>query len=296
MRNRIYFHIGLQKTATTTLQVDIFPVIPNVKFMGRNAKAAVNHELYHDLCRYCFSIDKDDELKLKISKKIEVELSKNDLLFSEEWFCTDYDNIHKGSGACWQHKLRSLGECLSGFDYDIILSSRKPIDALFSVYCQNLQRYKPIEYGTFQQFYLNSNDAKAYNSEYLKEVVNSELGERKKIHEIKFEDINDLELINKSLCNIFGLNSYYVKKISNNNINKSYKKNTVTIKKDTVYVNFVRKISVFIPENIKNWIKRKFSINVNSLVGEFRKPEIINRPTQSDIDSIKKMYGETNAY
>lgn len=296
MRNKIYFHIGLQKTATTTLQTDIFPKIPNVKFMGRNDKAAVNHELYHDICRYCFSIDKDYDLKLEISKRIEMELSENNLLFSEEWFCTDYDNLYKGSGDCWQHKLRSLGECLFGFEYEIIISSRKPIDALFSVYCQNLQRYSSMEYGTFQQFYQSSNDAKAYNSKYLKEVVDVELRERKKIHEIKFENINNLELVNKSLTEIFGLDCNGVEVLSNNNVTKLYKEDTVTIKKDTAYVEFVRHVSRLLPETVKIWIKQNFSINVNSLVGEFRKSEIIKRPTQRDVEFIKEMYGETNVF
>ena len=143
--NKVYLHLGVQKTGTTTLQWDIFPNIDGVRFVGRRrfSNDESGERLYKRICSYCFNSNtKESAVKLKLD--ISATLKNTDLLISEEWFLTDYNGFEKAPGDCWQNKVARLAILLSGFECVVIISKREPISALYSVFCQNIQDRKSV--------------------------------------------------------------------------------------------------------------------------------------------------------
>lgn len=162
--NKLYLHIGLHKTATTSFQMDTFPYIEGVEYVGRHhiAKKRQGY-LYCAICRYCFSKKKprDKQLK-KIQAKIQSHLLQTSMLLSEEWFSSDYDGFFYGRGARWQEKIKRLTEIVSGLDCFVLVSVRDPSDAVFSLYTEFLRVGYADKFTSITDFIEKSNDVKPY--------------------------------------------------------------------------------------------------------------------------------------
>ncbi len=285
---KIYVHIGLQKTGTTTLQSDIFPKLKTVGFSGRTAREfGGSSKIYYQLCEYCFAPKADTALLLKLVAGIGEALKTKELLISEEWFSSDYDGFYYGSGCCWQEKLKRLGVVLRGLNAVVLISERDVSSALFSIYCQNMQRAKAMNYGSFSNFYRSVNDAKAYRNKYLKSVIETNITCR--IESLPFDMLKkDSQGYMALLSGIFS-ESISADYGDRNNLKKKSSHGTV-IKQDNRITMLIRSLSRMLPYFLLKVIKSKLNINLHSINSIFKKEVVVTRPTQIEIEEIRLLY------
>jgi hypothetical protein len=155
-----YIHIGLHKTATTSLQQSCFNNIPNVKFLGRAGYNMSEADvIYHQVCKYCFTLDEDIKLKDKILKKL--QNLNYDVLLSEEWITSDYCGQLGFKGCSWQTRLARLSNLLVGIPHKVLITIRNPKEAIISHY-NELIVIDSNYYSTFLGF-CSSNEALIYD-------------------------------------------------------------------------------------------------------------------------------------
>lgn len=157
-------HIGFHKTATTSLQEDVYPYIGEYEFVGRCGGSLKNQdELYLRIAEFCFSSDDIDPVRESEVKNLVLKrLDKSKLLLSEEWLTADYSGLFGFKGATWQTKLDRLSRLLTGVEHKILVSLRDPVDGMFSQYCEFMTVGVDDYYPSFEGYALRSNDAKAY--------------------------------------------------------------------------------------------------------------------------------------
>lgn len=174
----IYLHIGLHKTATTSLQTTLFPYLKDINYLGRG-KDNGNEQLYEDISEYCFS-KSDNELR-KVALRQELLKIDENILLSDEWFTSDYSGRFLFEGCTWQEKIRRLSELVQGLECKVLLSLRAPVEGLYSQYCEFLTVGIGKTYPNFKN-YINSNDAKAYNYHELDRIINDQFGNVTYLH------------------------------------------------------------------------------------------------------------------
>ena len=152
MSKKIFIHIGLPKTASTTLQTNFFKNLKNTNYLGVN-KFEKNTDLFNDLDNY-ISFNKnfnEDEIKTLKNKLLEIfnNSDKNLLLSQETWINpTNYYSRSlkpydiKKSGryyvfSQWK-KLERLDKFLKSLNvsYQYFLVKRNLIDGFISLYFQ----------------------------------------------------------------------------------------------------------------------------------------------------------------
>jgi hypothetical protein len=276
-----YLHIGLQKTATTTLQDDVFPVLPDIKYLGRKKREhGGDDEFYILLCRYCFSAIEDTILyDVLINEVSRLDRMKLDYLISEEWFLTDYDGFYFGSGASWQTKINRLAKVFTKAKVVVILSVREPCAVLYSLYCQNQQRQHPLSYGSFQEFYKFSNDAKVYNPRILLPLLKS--NGFNFVELVKYDIFKDKYLLINRLCDIFMINNFQLEYGNKNN----YKKRNdgrVLVEKENSLSLFVKRLPGYFPYWLVKAVKKVVGDDINVIARFFRKT--VDVPVLSEMD------------
>jgi hypothetical protein len=133
LQSKIVIHVGLPKTATTSLQTGLFPYISKeyVEYLGvfqpRGTKN--EHELYSVLVGY---IRNGGDVNLVRNLLINKLSEGKVLLLSEEMIVV---------GAKWRECLERLGAALKGLNYQIVVTVREPAEALFSYYCEQYKYY-----------------------------------------------------------------------------------------------------------------------------------------------------------
>ncbi len=166
---KAYVHIGLPKTATTTLQADLFEPGDGIywEYLGvlqpRHRKQAAK---YLDLMAV---LSDNTKLSSDSVRLLRTELSSNysdlPLLMSEECITTD-------GGTSWQEKLSRLSVILNGFEVKLIVSVRRPREALYSLYAE-LYSSLASKYPNFDDYVNDSNQAKIYRYKELFDVLTS---------------------------------------------------------------------------------------------------------------------------
>jgi len=132
LTGKIIVHIGLPKTATTTLQSDFFPVFVNdfIEYWGvcqpRGKRGQSN--AYFNFYRAV-----DTGLRVgEVRKELELKIAQGKtVIFSEEMI-----TVSSTTSSTWREKLKNLGNILKGLQYDIVVTVRDPIPALFSYYVE----------------------------------------------------------------------------------------------------------------------------------------------------------------
>lgn len=202
--NSFFIHVGLHKTGTTALQIDIFPKVDGVRYIGRHiGSSAYGDELYEDIVRYSFfNSDKKSNLRT-LRERIEKTILNTNILLSEEWFTSDYDFYTSGRNVRWQEKIYRLATLLKGFPIKLLVTIREPTEAMFSMYCEQLQSGEGMKYDTFYQFAVCNNSALAYRRKYLDSLLVSLFGVEPIYLDI--EEIKDGSFHQK-LSDMFGVN------------------------------------------------------------------------------------------
>lgn len=271
---KIFVHVGLPKTATTTLQKQIFSSIDTVSltYIGvlqpRNIPQNV---LYKELHRAVFS---GKEIS-KTQNLLETELNKGkDLLFSEEMFVLS----SKEDG--WKHNMENLFKILHKFDYYIIITVREPVNAMTSFFIQKYKKYKR-KGKSFYEIAMFDDSLKIYHYEvffsFLHKVFNRERIFVKKFEELIQNDFDDLlQLLEVKNCDKL-LKNYNKKNKADNGVIVRY--NLSLINDKTIL--FLKKMGImnlFEKLNMKSsmtkvyfFLNKKFQIKKQKIV--FYPPE-----------------------
>lgn len=173
---KIIVHIGLPKTATTTLQIDFFSKLDRDQMFYIGVKQVrgkiVQDKMYN---QFYSSVTTGKEIE-KTRKMLVAELNKGlDLLLSEEMIVVGE----------WQVKLRNLYQIIKDINHLIIITIREPVSAMFSYY---IELHQVFGNKTFLDSAQNSNQMKIYHYrkffQYLFQYFQSS-----NIRLVKFEDI-----------------------------------------------------------------------------------------------------------
>ncbi|OOE55314.1 hypothetical protein BZG13_14990, partial [Salinivibrio sp. ML323] len=125
--SEILIHIGLHKTATTSLQKSVFPNLEGILYHGRQSGSFVgNGDLYEKVCGFCFGSKKYTLNEVRDS--ISSELTKGRFLISDEWLTSDYDGLFGYKSGRWQKKIERLSSLINGFEHKILLTIREPLE------------------------------------------------------------------------------------------------------------------------------------------------------------------------
>ncbi len=136
MSGKLFVHIGLPKTATTTLQREIFPKLSgdHIQYLGvyQPRKDTNQTVFFEQFCQIVYSGDGIDELARTLSEMLE---SGATYVLSEEMLTVSSGN------ASWQAKLTNLAKLLNGLDYSILVTVREPTAAMFSYYIELYEQF-----------------------------------------------------------------------------------------------------------------------------------------------------------
>jgi len=144
MEPRLFIHIGLPKTATTTLQKDVFPSV--CEMLGWH---------YAGLCfprvwefdrstihgALMLGMRENDHQSLRCALLKSVPQASPVVLLEEMITVTTQDST-------WKQNLENLRKMVEGFDYRILVTLRNPADAIFSYYVERYD-YFFDRYGKF---------------------------------------------------------------------------------------------------------------------------------------------------
>ncbi len=181
MTGRIIVHIGLPKTATTTLQHDVFPRLanPDTLYLGVRQPREVNHQdrLFKDVIAAVNGTEAMGPVRDQLRRHI---IDGQTLLLSEEMLTVSQPGIS------WRDKLRHLALLLKDMNYALIVTVREPATALFSYYVELYPKFS--RRGSFMECALLDDDMRIYHYKSLFDALLS-VFERDRITVLRFEDI-----------------------------------------------------------------------------------------------------------
>lgn len=228
--SRIYLHIGLPKTATSTLQSDVFSNLDKDLFdyIGTKQPRALNKD---SLCSDVLHAISSGENVSKARRGLIEQIQRGRSIdISEEMVTVSQ------SGIPWQLKLRNLFLLLNDLDYKLLITVRDPVVATYSFYTELYPRYKNLNL-PWAELAVNNNDFKIYHYEYLFSELEKNFS-KNRIFTAKFEDIIVGDL--KSIGEFLGRPECFTAGVTLN-INNSKKSN---------------KYSVFVPKKISfHWLR-----------------------------------------
>lgn len=274
---KIFVHIGLPKTATTTLQTDLFPniVSDNLIYLGiRQPRNGMEQDIVYKKFMTAVNCgERINEVKIDIKNYLDKNIS---LIVSEEMIVVRE----------WKTKVQNLERIINEFDYEIILTVRSPEKAILSYYIELYEReFKDLR-ANFNDLALRHEYFKIYHYKYFLDFLESIFPE-KRIHIYKFEDIVKNNIGN--LIYLFGETKTDIKlQIHNSKLkhgNNIIKKEQLSV---FIYVsNFIEKLWIknflreIISPKIYNYLKYRFIITIN------KKVKLSNDITKEDLDKLR---------
>lgn len=253
----IYIHIGLPKTATTSLQKLLYlnQSKLNINYLGvcQPRGESKEHILYESIMS-CMNSQSSIALKENLSivkKTIDDVLidCEAPLFISEEMFTVD--NL----GITWQEKLSRLYAMVEGVEHKIIVTIREPVSSLHSFYTEIYHSVKD-EFATLHDFCMRSNNAKVYNYNLLDDELNL-LFSKRDIFYFRFED----------LIRPGGVNDFFKRinmtlhcKISTENVKRKLSDGSYTRKEK--FSELIDKVN----------INYRFKVGLLSLIGDYDVP------------------------
>ncbi len=272
--SKVFVHIGLPKTATTSLQMDIFSKIedPSLIYLGvylpRGSKQESVYESFLESINTGNNIEKTNQNLKKYTNDVRI-------LISDEGITT----------GDWKSKIKNLEKCLKGLDYHLIVTIREPIKAMISQYVQQYF-FLRNEKQTFSEIALKHDFMTIYHYQTFFTYLHSYF-EQTRISVFQFENIihgkfdNILALlkINQS----FNLSNNNVKKKTSSYIEKKTHENVLTYL--SVYADrlwWLNKIRSIVP---KKFLKKIFA---KILQKEIKQKFDVEKPSDKEIEVVKK--------
>jgi hypothetical protein len=230
---KIIVHIGLPKTATTTLQTDLFPNISSdyLYYPGViQPRDSTQHNFFLQFCNAVNSVNSISEFRMELEQILS---NSKTILISEEMFTVS------SSSATWRNKLENLSAILAGFDYKIIFTVREPVSAMFSYYCELYSVFIKDKYlylnltenEYFMECALHRDEMKIFHYKELTTQLFLNF-ERERVYAFKFEDIinkNIVPLLNIISPEISNVSSFYL-----SNHNKKYVQSNAIVTKFSI--------------------------------------------------------------
>jgi len=136
--NKVFVHIGLPKTATSTLQSDFFPQLEgrDINYLGVRQPRTQDQKHAYKAVYHAVSTGLDiKDAKNSLAK--EIKKGKN-IVISEEMFIVSQDST------TWRIKLGRLKQVLEDCDYVIIVTVREPVKAMFSYFVELYPRFRKL--------------------------------------------------------------------------------------------------------------------------------------------------------
>lgn len=292
--NKLYLHIGLHKTATTSLQIDTFPFIDGVGFIGRHqVDRRPQGELYLALSRYCFCREKPGNIELaSIRNKIHEQLSKKSLLLSEEWFSSDYDSFFQGKGARWQEKLRRLADVVDGLNCSVLVTVRNPCHAIYSLFTEFLRVGYAKQYSSFLAFTEKSNDVTPYFYNQFYSFVCRTFPSAN-IMFLRYEHLSKDPLVFLKNMEIF-FDGRSIPPPGMRNITQKNKKGSLVLRQKP---GFLRDAFHLIPYGARGLIWSMLpAALVTRIKGAFVIPEIVAGPTEKEMMKVSERFSESETF
>jgi hypothetical protein len=164
--SRAVLHIGLPKTATTSLQRHYFPFIPEtvLTYIGtQQPRPRRPHPSYSTIMNVIESPPDVLDHHLNIARVSLAALpASKAILFSEEMITVD-------GHVPWQEKIRRLGMVFTHHPCTILVTVREPVSGLFSLYVE-LFRSLENRFPTFVDF-SEGNQAAIYDYRFLTAIL-----------------------------------------------------------------------------------------------------------------------------
>ena len=176
---KLFVHIGLPKTATTSLQIDLFPRINQERLIYLGVYQPREKEQKQIYKYFYKAVNTGQEIE-KTNSLLKTQLDKGiNLLISEEM------TVVTDKKYTWREKIYNLFKVLIGLDYYLIVTVREPVSAMFSYY---VELYSLFRNENFSNTVFKNDAMKIYHYriffDYLFKFFDS-----KKIFLQKFEDI-----------------------------------------------------------------------------------------------------------
>ena len=286
---KFYLHVGLHKTATTTLQNQFFPFISSLNYLSRNTQN--KSSLYYKITSYCFSKNAEKKSLATLRNEISLLLNSSDLLISEEWFTSDYSQLYGFDGAPWEEKLRRLGTLTQGHTCKLLITIRKPSTGLFSLYCELNKVGIQAKFPNFHSFIEKSNDAKTYDYAYLQQVMTDIYGQNITVLPFELLQANQEVFLTKIL---HWMDRGKIKKNSlSTTYQTQYNHDSVIIRPESHIEKIVTSSLSLAPRKVVQFLKFPLLYKARSLLKTFRRTARIQKPCKSEIELIKQKYFST---
>lgn len=178
---RIIVHIGLPKTATTTLQMDVFPMLKNenVDYVGVYQPRVSGHQDSF-FFRFVKALS-DGKIESVRHELVELLSSGKTIILSEEMITVSSDHVS------WRTKLLNLSRILNDINYILIVTVREPASAMFSYYVEMI-KHLSMQKINFLEFAKNDERMEIFHYGILANELIVRF-EKDRIHIVKFEDI-----------------------------------------------------------------------------------------------------------
>lgn len=177
----ILIHIGLPKTATTSLQFDYFTALGNLKdcvYIGLKQPRHWRRQTTAYRSIIDFSLGKASLRDARIA--LDPIYSSNKLvIFSDEMLMVSSHNVS------WVEKLSRTAILAKNYDYKILLTTRDAVDASISYYIERFSSFSPKSY---LECFQSEHDFQIYNYSYLMNTLDSLFP----TSNIEFIDFNEL--------------------------------------------------------------------------------------------------------
>lgn len=287
MSGKIIVHIGLPKTATTTLQIDFFPGFSsmNVHYIGVvQPRSTQQSNVYKKLTSAVLT----GQYLKEARTELECLLKCGDtFILSEEGFSLSNNKTS------WQDKFKYLSEILDGLDYSILITVREPTAAMFSYYVE-LRNQFIIGNIEFIDFAKNDEMMHIFHYKKLMDTV-FKYYDQKRVFAKKFEEIiggefEDLvSLITGKIPQNLGM------KINDHNKKNNDDKRVYLERKVSLGSYIRKKLSFFGFMESSIVVKSKFLlIPIMSFLNQvsFSVEDEILKPSQDDMDNLKEFLRE----
>lgn len=214
--SKVIIHIGYHKTATTSMQDDIFEKQKGINYLGKSSKwYGCDRGLHQDFVK---AVCSDDEETFSnqyqyLKNRIDAFAKNKDFLISDELLLGDSRDFMGGNVAL-SDRLDRISKLLSAYDIEVLLTLREYKTCLHSLY---VQKYPYINGRDFSNF---CKDPSVLNLYYYFSIYSMLKKRFREVHLLSFEALNkDEDFFKEELSGILGVDIKSLK-VSNKNQKK----------------------------------------------------------------------------
>lgn len=262
-------HVGLPKTATTSLQNNIYPVLSALK--GFSWYKDKNNPLYQEVRDHIARMRFDYSIK-------KIRLNNKDFI-SDEGLC-GWDPHFWEEFA--EKNLKAFGK-----NTHIILTLRKPIDFLTSVYLQTCFHegdvQEPEDFFLKAKFYSERLETAKFSIDEFsyKKLINHYTSRFEKVTVVKYEDINNLEFLKP----IFSLTNNELRKLQEIFASHKIYNRAFSVRGTKITYNFSRFLNLF-GLSLRKGTSHRSLYELKLLKDESYRSEVVSK---KEISFIKKI-------